>query len=85
MIRPLVLAALLAPAALTPALADEAVPAETAERIMAMLTDMQCEMDPADIEAEDNGGFELDDVFCADGQYDIDLNADLEITERRKE
>lgn len=27
----------------------------------------------------------LDDVFCADGQYDIKLDANLAVTEKRKE
>ncbi len=63
---------------------DGAVPAETQEQIVAMLAEMQCEMDVADIEA-DGDGYELDDVFCADGQYDIDLDADLQVTNKRKE
>lgn len=64
---------------------DGEVSAEIVEQINAMLAEMQCEIDPANIEPEDDGGYELDDVFCADGQYDIDLDADLEVTNRRKE
>jgi hypothetical protein len=60
------------------------VPAERQEAIAAMLAAMKCEMDAADIEA-DGDGYELDDVFCADGQYDMDLNADLTVTDKRKE
>ncbi|MEM9371854.1 MAG: PepSY domain-containing protein, partial [Pseudomonadota bacterium] len=42
--------------------------------------------DDDDIEKEDDGGFELDDVICADGtQYDIDLSADFEVVEKRAE
>lgn len=52
--------------------------------IQDMLKTMQCEVDPANIEASGEG-FELDDVFCADGQYDMDLNADLSVAEKRKE
>lgn len=70
-------------AAGTAASAQEADPA-TIERINALLTGMQCEVDPANIE-KDDGGWELDDVFCADGQYDIKLDADLAVTEKRKE
>lgn len=60
------------------------VPAEKVTAIQAMLKTMQCEVDPANIEA-DGDGFELDDVFCADGQYDMDLKADLTVAEKRKE
>ena len=45
---------------------------------------MGCEVDPSDIEAEADG-YELDDVFCTDGQYDMEMNAALEVTSRRKE
>ncbi len=74
---------LMAPAA---AFADDhEVTPEIQEQITAMLADMQCEMDVDDIDAEDGGGYELDDVFCADGQYDIELDADMQVTEKRKE
>ncbi len=63
---------------------DSAVPADVQEKILTLLGEMQCEMDPRNIEADD-GGYELDDVFCADGQYDIDLDADLKVTNKRKE
>ncbi|WP_244624966.1 hypothetical protein [Rhizobium daejeonense] len=62
----------------------EEVPADKQTAILDMLKTMQCEVDPANIEADD-GGFELDDVFCADGQYDMKLNADLVVTDKRKE
>lgn len=66
-------------------LEGDAAPTEAEiERIEAMLKGMECQMDPDDIEKED-GGFELDDVLCASGQYDIDLNASFEVTNRRAE
>ncbi|MFD1914411.1 PepSY domain-containing protein [Halodurantibacterium flavum] len=81
--RPLTILAALA--LLTgPALADTP-DAETVERINAMLAEMQCEIDPEDIELEDDGTYDLDDVMCADGQYDMKLDADLNVTERRAE
>ncbi|SFE84137.1 PepSY domain-containing protein [Roseivivax sediminis] len=64
---------------------DDAIPQETVDSIMAMLEDMQCEMDPDDIEREDDG-YDLDDVICAEGgQFDITLDADLNETGRRAE
>lgn len=72
-------------ATLTPAVAAaEAVDPGTADKILAVLKGMNCEVDPADIEAEADG-FELDDVFCIDGQYDMEMNANLEVVTRRKE
>ncbi|WP_181708599.1 PepSY domain-containing protein [Chthonobacter rhizosphaerae] len=65
------------------ALATEA-PAEVVTKINAMLADMQCEVDAANIEASDTG-YELDDVFCADGQYDINLDKDLKVSSKTKE
>jgi len=59
-------------------------PADKQKAIQDMLKTMQCEVDPANIEAAGDG-FELDDVFCADGQYDMDLNADLSVADKRKE
>jgi len=66
-------------------LEGEAAPSEDdVARIMAVLQELQCEMDPDDIEKEDDG-FELDDVYCTTGRYDIDLNANFEETNRRAE
>lgn len=65
-----------------PALAEAT--AEQIAAIDAKLAEMQCEVDPDNIETED-GGFDLDDVICADGQYDIAMDANLEVTEKRKE
>ncbi len=76
-------AALCLPFAAAPAFAQE-VSEEVQAQIMEYLASVQCEMDPGDIEVEDDG-YELDDVFCADGQYDIKLDSDLQETGRRKE
>jgi hypothetical protein len=77
---------LLTAAALALPLAVQAqeVPADTVARINELLAGMNCQMDPSDIEVED-GAYELDDVMCADGQYDIDLDENFEVTNRRKE
>jgi hypothetical protein len=66
-----------------PALAQEASEEQQA-KIDEALAAMQCEVDPANVEVED-GSFDLDDVMCADGQYDIVLDAGYAVTERRKE
>ena len=64
---------------------EEQVDAETVDKIVAMLADMECQMDPADIEVEENG-YELDDVICKGGnQFDIELDADLNEVGRRAE
>ena len=61
------------------------VDAETVTRITEMLAAMNCQMDPDDIEVEEDG-YELDDVICEGGaQYDIELDADLEEVGRRAE
>lgn len=65
------------------AMAQE-VPADVVTKIQAMLTEMQCEVDAENIEADD-AGYELDDVFCADGQYDMDLDKDLKVVAKNKE
>ncbi|MGB3244691.1 MAG: PepSY domain-containing protein [Sulfitobacter sp.] len=68
-----------------PVAADGHVDAETVEKIEALLAEMECQMDPADIEIEDDG-YELDDVICKGGkQFDIELDADLNETGRRAE
>lgn len=80
--KTLVLAAALA---LSPAaVSAQEVPAETATKIQAVLAEMQCEVDPANIEPSGEG-FELDDVFCADGQYDMDVDKDLKVVGKTKE
>ncbi len=69
----------------TVSLADdhEKIDKATVEKIMAKLKEMKCEMDPDDIEKEDDG-YELDDVFCEGGkQFDIQLDKDLNETGRK--
>ena len=71
-----------------PALADDDDEKATAEQIAKIdeaLAAVSCEVDPDNIEVEDDGSFDLDDVICADGQYDVKLNADFTEKERRKE
>jgi uncharacterized protein involved in high-affinity Fe2+ transport len=62
----------------------EEIPADKQKAIADMLATMKCEVGPANIETGGKG-YELDDVFCADGQYDMDLNADLTVADKRKE
>lgn len=62
---------------------DKKIDKETVEKIMAKLTEMKCQMDPDDIEVEDDG-YELDDVICEGGkQFDIKLDKDLNETGRK--
>lgn len=84
--KKLFIAALLAGFAM-PALADddEKATAEQIAKIDEVLAAVSCEVDPDNIEVEDDGSFDLDDVICADGQYDVKLNADFTEKERRKE
>ncbi|WP_395540489.1 PepSY domain-containing protein [Neotabrizicola sp. sgz301269] len=82
--RRLVLATVIAGFA-APAWAEAEVTPEQITSIDAALAAMTCEVDSANIEVEEDGSFDLDDVICADGQYDIKLNADFTEKERRKE
>lgn len=84
--KKLLIAALVAGFAM-PALADddEKATAEQIAKIDEVLAAVSCEVDPDNIEVEDDGSFDLDDVICADGQYDVKLNADFTEKERRKE
>lgn len=68
-----------------PALADEKPTAEQITKIDAALAAVSCEVDADNIEVEADGSFDLDDVICADGQYDVKLGADYTEKERRKE
>jgi len=65
-------------------LADEGPTDEQMTRIDEVLKAKSCEVDPANVEVED-GVFDLDDVMCASGQYDMKLDADYAVTEERKE
>jgi hypothetical protein len=66
------------------ALAEDGPTAEQIAKIDETLAAKKCEVDPANIDV-DGGVFDLDDVICADGQYDIKLDADYAVTEERKE
>ncbi|SFK28397.1 PepSY domain-containing protein [Celeribacter neptunius] len=69
----------------SPAFAEAEIDSETVARIEALLAEMQCQMDPDDIEVEDEG-YDLDDVICEGGrQFDITLDKDLNETGRRAE
>jgi hypothetical protein len=57
---------------------------EEVTQINELLAEMQCEVEVENIEKDDDG-FELDDVFCADGQYDIELDASYQLVEKRAE
>ena len=79
--RAIALAVLLA----TPAMADGHLDAETVAKIEAYLASIECQMDPDDIEVEDDG-YDLDDVICKGGnQFDIKLDKDLNEVGRRAE
>lgn len=67
-----------------PALADDKATPEQLTRIDQVLASMSCEVDHDNVEVE-NGVFDLDDVMCADGQYEIKLDASYNVTDRRKE
>ena len=68
----------------TPALASE-VDEATLAKIDALLKEQRCEVDPVNVEAARGGGYELDDVYCADGRYDMELDASLAVTGKKKE
>ncbi len=68
-----------------PLYADDDVDAETVTKIEAFLASIECQMDPDDIEVEDDG-YDLDDVICKGGnQFDIKLDKDLNEVSRRAE
>ena len=67
-----------------PGWASDDLTEEEVDRINAVLAEMQCEMDDDDIEKEDDG-FDLDDVLCAEGQFDIKLDTDFAVVEKRAE
>lgn len=70
---------------LSPAALAQEVDADTVAKIETLLADMQCQMDPGDIEATE-AGYELDDVICEGGrQFDIELDKGLMETGRRAE
>jgi hypothetical protein len=68
-----------------PAHASDDVDAETVARIEAFLASINCQMDPNDIEREEDG-YDLDDVICQGGdQFDIKLDLELNEVSRRAE
>ena len=74
-----------APALIALSLADPTATADQSVQINTLLASMTCQSDPDNSEAEDAGGFDLDNVICADGQHDIKLNAAYAVLEQRKE
>lgn len=65
--------------------AEEEVDAQTVTKIEAFLASIECQMDPDDIEVEDDG-YDLDDVICKGGnQFDIKLDKELNEVSRRAE
>ena len=45
---------------------------------------MECTVEDDEIEAE-GSGYEADDVMCKDGQYDVYLDKDFNVTKKVKE
>ena len=76
-------AAILIVGGLVPAIAEEPS-ADAIAKINTLLAEMSCEVDEDNIELED-GAYDLDDVICVDGQYDIMLDAEFNVTGKRKE
>ena len=62
----ILLTAIFAASALA-ALADTEATPEQITAIGAALAAVTCEVDSANIEVEDDGSFDLEDMFCADG------------------
>lgn len=65
---------------LAPAVADDLTTEEVVQ-IDQLLDSMQCEVDVEDIEKKADG-YELDDVVCADGRYEMELDANLQVVEK---
>ena len=72
----------LAFAASMPAQAGDPVSAEAKAAVVKALGEIGCTSN--DIEAED-GGYEADDAKCKDGQYDITLDKDFKIVNKKKD
>ncbi len=58
------------------------VPQEAVTRITAMMAELQCKLDTSAIEAIPEGGYRLDGVACPDGRFEIELDANLHVTNR---
>lgn len=81
---PILAAATLAFAfAAAPSMAEDEVSDEQMKKIEEMLASMRCEV-TGEIEVEDDE-IELDDVICAGGQFDFEMNEELHITGARAE
>ena len=66
--------------------AEAEIPEDTQVAIMEVLAGMNCQMALDDIEATEDGSYNLDDVICEGGnQFDIVLGADLSEVSRRAE
>lgn len=66
-----------------PAFADDELSEEKLKQIDEILAAMRCEV-TGEVEVED-GEIELDDVICAGGQFDFEMNEELHITGARAE
>ncbi len=66
-----------------PAFAADELSEAQLEQIDALMNAMRCEI-AGDVEVED-GEIELDDVICAGGQFDFEMNMDLHVTGARGE
>ena len=73
----------LAFAASISAQAGEPVSAEAKAAVVKAIADIGCTSD--EIEAEDGGSYEADDARCKDGQYDITLDKDFKIVNKKKD
>lgn len=67
-----------------PAFAMAQATPEQLAKIDEVLAAKKCEVDHANVEVED-GQFDLDDVICESGQYDILLGAEFNVVKERKE
>lgn len=83
--RIIVAAAALALLASTSAYAaKEALTEEQIEGVQKAIKAMGCTVEDTEIEAEGKG-YEADDVICNDGQYDVYLDKDYNVTNKVKE
>jgi hypothetical protein len=64
--------------------AKEALTEEQVEGVQKAIKAMGCTVEDTNIEAEGTG-YEADDVICDDGQYDVDLDKDFNVTNKVKE
>jgi hypothetical protein len=60
------------------AFAEQEASKEEAAKIAEVIKAFNCEM-PKEIEKEDSGIFELDDVKCQAGQFDIKVGKDFKV------